>query len=145
MGRHRFEINIAAPPDVVFALYTNLDRMHEWTVGVTGVADVRGPIDQAGTSYTVLFGRMRSPTTVLAVERPRSFKTHFGNGVLRGTSEATFTADGSGGTQMTQEIQTDGLLAGAMGRLFSVGSWKGSFRGELRQFAQNAERDSPME
>jgi hypothetical protein len=57
------------PADVVFALYTNLDRMHEWTVGVTGVADVSGPIDQAGTSYTVLFGRMRSPTTVLAVER----------------------------------------------------------------------------
>ena len=145
MGRHRFEINIAAPPDVVFALYTNLDRIHEWTGGVTGVADVSGPIDKAGTTYTVLFGRMRSPTTVLAAERPRLFKTRFGSGVLRGTSEATFTPDGSGGTQMIQELQTDGLIAGAMGRLFSVGSWKGSFRGELRQFAQNAERDSPME
>ena len=141
MRRHRFEIRIAAPPATVFDLYTSLDRMHEWTGGVTGVADVSGPVDQAGTTYTVLFGRMRSPTTVLAVERPRMFKTRFGNGVLRGTAEAAFTPDGDG-TLMAQEFQTQGLIAGLMGRVFALGSYRGSFRGELREFARIAEKEA---
>ena len=44
VGRHRFEIRIAVPIDQVFDLYTNPERMHEWTGGVTGVADVSGPV-----------------------------------------------------------------------------------------------------
>ena len=106
--------------------------MHEWTGGVTGVADVSGPSDQPGTTYTVLFGRMSSPTTVLAAERPRLFKTRFGNGVLRGTSEATFTARGNDGTHMIQEFQTDGLIAGLMGRIFSIGSYRAAFAASSR-------------
>jgi uncharacterized protein YndB with AHSA1/START domain len=141
LGRHRFEVRIEAPPEDVFDLYTNLERMHEWTGGVTGVADVSGPIGQAGTTYTVLFGRMRSPTMVLEAERPRLFKTRFGNRVLRGTSEARFTPDGRG-TLVTQEFQTDGLLPGVLGRVFSIGSYKGSFRGELMEFARICEREA---
>jgi uncharacterized protein YndB with AHSA1/START domain len=141
LGRHRFEIRIAAPPEQVFDLYTNLDRMHEWTGGITGVADVSGPVDQAGTTYTVLFGRMRSPTTVLAVDRPRLFKTRFGNRVLRGTNQATLVRAGEG-TLLTQEFQTEGLLPGLMARVFSIGSYKGSFRGELNEFARICEREA---
>ena len=50
-------------------------------------------------------------------------------------------ADGSHATRMIQEFQTDGLIAGAMGRVFSIGSFKGSFRGELKEFARIAELD----
>jgi uncharacterized protein YndB with AHSA1/START domain len=141
LGRHRFKIRIAAPTEQVFDLYTNLDRIHEWTGGVTGVADVSGPPGEAGTTYTVLFGRMSSPTMVLAAERPRLFKTHFGNRVLRGTSEARFAPDGED-TLVTQEFQTEGLLPGLMGRVFSVGSHKGTFRGELMEFARICEREA---
>ena len=115
--------------------------MHEWTGGVTGVADVSGPLDQAGATYTVLFGRMRSPTMVLAAERPRLFKTRFGNRVLRGTNQATFAPAGDG-TLMTQEFQAEGLLPGLMARIFSIGSYRGSFRGELNTFARICERDA---
>jgi uncharacterized protein YndB with AHSA1/START domain len=141
LGRHRFEVRIAAPPDAVFDLYTNLERIHEWTGGVTGVADVSGPPGQAGTTYTVLFGRMRSPTMVLEAERPRLFKTRFGNRVLRGTNEARFAPAGEG-TLLTQEFQTEGLLPGFMARIFSAGSWGGSFRGELLEFARICEREA---
>jgi len=141
MGRHRFEIRIAASPEQVFALYTNLDRMHEWTGGVTRVVDISGPVDHAGTTYTVVFGRMRSPTTVLAAERPRFFKTRFGNAALRGTAEATFAAEGEG-TRMTQEFRTEGMVAGVLGRLFALGYYKGSFRGELNEFGRIAEQDA---
>jgi hypothetical protein len=84
---------------------------------------------------------MRSPTIVLAAERPRLFKTLFGNRLLRGTSEATFAPDGEG-TLMTQEFRTDGVIPGLLGRLFAIGSYRGSFRGELKEFARIAELET---
>lgn len=141
LATHRFEIPIAAPPELVFDLYTNLERIAEWTGGVTGVADVSGPMTSAGTTYTVHFGRMSSPTRVLEVRRPELFMTEFGNAVLRGVNRATFERDGVG-TLMTQELRTRGLISAIAARIFATGSWKGSFRGELREFARIAERDA---
>ena len=139
MGSYEFTVHVAAPPEHVFDLWTNLDRMHEWVGGVTRVSDVTGPLDRAGTRYTVHFGRMRSPTEVLDVDRPRRFRTKFGNRVLRGENEATFEPDGSG-TLVIQRLVTTGLISGIFARLFATGSYKGSFRGELAEFARIAGR-----
>ena len=68
MARYTFTTLVAAPVEVVFDLWTNLDRMHEWVEGVTNVTDVTGPVDRAGTRYRVWFGRMSSPTEVVAAE-----------------------------------------------------------------------------
>jgi uncharacterized protein YndB with AHSA1/START domain len=141
MGAYRFTVHVAAPPDRVFDLWTNLDRMKEWVGGVTKVTDVSGPLDRAGTRYTVWFGSMRSPTEVLGVERPRKIRTRFGNRVLRGETTATFEPDGAG-TRLTQEFQTEGLIPAVMARIFATGSWRGSFRGELDAFARLAEAEA---
>jgi hypothetical protein len=82
---------------------------------------------------------MASPTEVLAVDRPRHFKTRFGNRLLRGTNEATFQADGTG-TRLTQRFVTRGLISAVAARIFATGSYRGSFRGELAEFARLAER-----
>ena len=63
MAHYTFSTHVAAPPDDVFALWTNLDRIGEWIGGVTGVSDVSGPIDQVGTTYVVHFGPVKSPET----------------------------------------------------------------------------------
>jgi len=141
VGVYRFSIAIDAPPDAVFALWTDLDRMGEWVGGVTGVANITGPVDHAGTTYTVLFGRMRSPTTVLAADRPRHFRTKFGNLILKGESDVTFDADGDG-TLLTQEFRTHGLVSSVAARLFASGSFRGSFRGELEDFRQIVEGEA---
>ena len=141
MAVYRFSTTIAAPPDLVFALWTDLDRMSEWVGGVTGVTDVSGPIDQAGTTYTVRFGRMRSPTTVLEADRPRHIRTRFGNLILKGESDVTFERDGDG-TLLTQEFRTRGIVSAIAARLFASGSYKGSFRGELAAFREIAEREA---
>jgi uncharacterized protein YndB with AHSA1/START domain len=141
MGRYRFTQEIAALPEVVYDLWTDVDRLHEWTGGVTRVTDVTGPLDRAGASYTVWFGRMASPTIVLEAERPRTFATRFGNRLLRGESRATFEPT-STGTRLRQEFVTEGLVPAVMARLFSLGSWNGSFRGELAAFARIAEREA---
>jgi uncharacterized protein YndB with AHSA1/START domain len=141
MGQYRFEIDIAASPDRVFALWTDLDRMHEWVGGVTGVTDVHGETGRTGTRYVVHFGPMRSPTEVLEADPPKRIRTRFGNLVLRGQTVATFEPTDAG-THVTQEFWTEGLVSNVMARIFASGSYQGSFEGELRAFAAIAEREA---
>lgn len=141
MGVYRFEVRTAASPERAFDLWTNLDRMKEWVGGVTKVTDVTGPVDRAGTTYTVWFGRMKSRTTVLEAERPRIFRSRFGNLILKGSNVATFEPDGTG-TRIRQEMRTDGIVAAIFGRIFAGGSYRGSFQGELNAFAELAARES---
>jgi len=141
MPTHRLTAFSAAPPERVFALWIDLDRMKEWVGGVTKVTDVTGPVDQAGTRYVVWFGPVKSPTVVLEAERPRLLSTRFGNWILRGTSTTTFEPEGNG-TRITQVMQTHGWISAITSRLFSMGSYKGSYQGELNDFARLAEREA---
>jgi uncharacterized protein YndB with AHSA1/START domain len=140
MGTYRYEVRTAASPERAFDLWTNLDRMREWVGGVTKVTDVRGPLTVAGTTYVAWFGSMRSPTTVLEVERPRIYRTRFGNRILKGENRTTFEADGTG-TIIREEFRTDGIVAAVFARIFASGSYKGSFQGELNAFARLAEQE----
>lgn len=139
MAEFRFSILVHATPERVFDVFTDLDRMREWVGGVTRVTDRTGPMDRPGTRYTVWFGRMRSPTEVLEVERPSHIRTRFGNLLLKGETEATFEAHGDG-TRLTQVFRTRGAVSAIFARLFASGSYKGSFRGELEAFRRLVER-----
>ena len=141
MATHRLSVHVSAPPEHVFDLWINLDRMKEWVGGVTRVTDITGPVDHAGTRYTVWFGGMRSQTEVVEADRPRYFRTRFGNAILRGEASARFIPEGDG-TRVDQEFRTEGLIAAIAGWIFAQGSYPGSFRGELNAFAKIAERDS---
>jgi uncharacterized protein YndB with AHSA1/START domain len=140
MAEHRISIDIAAPPDRVFALFMDLDRVTEWVGGVTRVTDVTGPIDVAGTRYTAWFGPMKSPTEILEVERPHHVRTRFGNLILKGESDVRFEATPAG-TRLTQVFRTRGVISAITGRLFAAGSYEGSFKGELEQFRSIVERE----
>src|SRR5204862_8212173 len=100
----------------VFELWAEVGRMKEWVGGVTKVTDITGPLERAGTRYVVWVGPMKSPTEVLEVERPRRFKTRFGNGILRGVSSTTFEPEG-GGTRIVVEMRTEGLVSAITSRL----------------------------
>ena len=141
MARHRLTAFSAAPVEVVFDLWTDLDRMKEWVQGVTKVTDVTGPMTQAGTRYITWFGRVQSPSEVLEVEPPRRIRTRFGSWVLRGENRATFTPEGDG-TRIDEEIETIGWFSEITSRLFALGSYKGSYQGELNDFARLAEAEA---
>ena len=96
MARYQFTVDIAAPIEGVFDLWTNLERWHEWIGGVSKVTDVTGPTDRAGTRYTLWFGSMRSPSEILEAERPYRLRTRFGNRMLRGETHVTFEPTGTG-------------------------------------------------
>jgi hypothetical protein len=141
MGHHRFSAHLNAPREQVFDLWVNLDRLREWIVGLTRITDVTGPPDQVGTRYTAWFGRSKSLTEVLEADPPRLIRTRFGNGLLGGTTQTVFEDEG-GGTRLTEEFWTDGFIPNIAGRIFSIGSWKGSFRGELNTFVKIAEPEA---
>ena len=84
---------------------------------------------------------MKSQTVVLEADRPRRFSTRFGSWILRGVSTATFEAEGTG-TRITQDMQTEGWVSAITSRLFALGSFKGSYQGELNDFARLAEREA---
>jgi len=138
MGTHRVSVHVAAPPERVFGLWTDLDRMKDWVGGVTRVSDLTGPVAQAGTTYTVWFGPMANRTEVLEADPPRFIRTRFGTRLLAGESSASFEPDGDG-TRIDQEFRTRGLIPNIMGRIFAMGSYHGSFQGELNTFARIAE------
>ena len=141
MAHYQFTIEIDAPVEVVFDLWTNLDRMREWVGGVTKVTDATGRLDRAGTRFTVWFGPMKSPTEVLEVTRPSHFRSRFGNWLLRGENGARFESIG-GRTRLVQDFRTVGLIPAIMAWIWSRGSYRGSFEGELREFARLAEGEA---
>ena len=141
MGTHQLTVHVAAPPDVVFELWTDLDRMQEGVGGVTNVTDVTGPVGRVGSRYTVWFGRMASRTEVLEADPPRFLRTRFRSRLLGGETTATFEPEGDG-TRIVQEFRTEGLVAAIAGWIFSRGSYRGSFQGELNDFARLAETEA---
>jgi uncharacterized protein YndB with AHSA1/START domain len=141
MARYQFTVDIAAPVEQVFDLWTNAERWHEWIGGVSKVTDVSGAPGQAGTRYTIWFGSMRSPSEILEAERPHRLRTRFGNRMLRGETYVAFEPTATG-TRLTQEFRTEGLIPAISARIFALGSYKGSFRGELATFVRIAEREA---
>ena len=141
MPTYRLSTHVDAPPERVFDLWIDLDRAPEWISGLTKITDRTGPLDQKGARYTAWFGSMKSPTEVLDVMRPRFIRTSLGSAVLRGETEATFEPDGNG-TRIVQIFRTQGVIPAIAGWIFSKGTWKGSFKGELEVFRKIAEREA---
>lgn len=145
VGRYTYTIEIDAPQELVFELWTDLELMKKWVGGVTAVSEPTGPIDRPGTSYTIFFGRFGSRTEVLEAERPRLYATRSGTFWMQLRHRGTFERSGPGGTQttLTQTIDVGGSpLSRTFGWIFGHGSYRGSFLGELRHFGRIAEAEA---
>jgi hypothetical protein len=144
VGRYTYTIEIDAPPELVYELWTDLDLMKTWVGGVTKVSSPTGPMDQVGTRYTVYFGKARSETEIVEVDPPRLYMTRFGNVYLRGTNRTEIGPVDTRGerARITQTFVTEGFLPGIVGWIFGHGSYRGSFLGELRHFGRIAEAEA---
>ena len=142
VGRYTYRIEVDAPQDLVYELWTDLDLMKTWVGGVSKVSPPTGPMDQAGTRYTVYFGKARSETEIVEVDPPRLFMTRFGNVYLRGTNRTEIEPAGARQSVITQTFVTDGFLPAIVGWIFGHGSYRGSFLGELRHFGRIAEAEA---
>ena len=134
-------IDIGAPPVRVFDLWVDVERMPEWTEGLTRVTDVSGPTGEAGTRWSAWFGRSRAGAEIVAADRPRHVAWTIRFGPLAAEIDCRFEPVAAG-TRMTETIRTRGLVGGMWRRILSAGTYRGSFRGELATFARLCERDS---
>ena len=66
--------HVDAPPDRVFELGANAERIPEWNASVTEVKDVTGKLDHVGAAYTAVMKiagrRLEGRWEVVKIERP---------------------------------------------------------------------------
>ena len=70
MGTHSYAVWIEAPPERVYDLYTDLDRIGEWQEGNPRITDLFGHPSRAGSTYITHRGRFASRSEVIVAERP---------------------------------------------------------------------------
>lgn len=116
MGRHRYTRRIGASPDQVFRGFTDPGLVADW-MEASAVADLSGPLDVAGTRYTlVIRGPWRFSTRVIRSEPGRLYEI-VATGPLGASYRmvATLSAPDGGGTDL--EISTEWTVPlGPIGR-----------------------------
>jgi uncharacterized protein YndB with AHSA1/START domain len=117
MGAQRFAIWIAVPPERVYDLYTDLERVAEWQDGNPRVTDISGDPNRAGTTYTVRRGPLASRSEVILAERPIRHVVRVGGPIgLHAEVSAQFAPEGQG-TRFTVGLQAEWRFA-LLGRMF---------------------------
>jgi uncharacterized membrane protein len=125
MGHARDTYHIDAPPDRVWALYTDLSRYSEWNEGLSEVKDTSGPLDQVGSKFTavikVMGRRFEATSEVTKVEPGKLIEQH-GSVVGGGPAASSFRVEPvSGGTDVTVELDYQlpgGLIGDVADKLF---------------------------
>lgn len=143
MGQRQVSVDIGAPPERVFDLFTDAQRVGEWQTGVKSV-DATGSLAQVGSTWTVRYGGpFTVKGTVLEAQRPVSHRQRFSEmmGLVTCTTTARFVAAGSG-TRATFDLDYL-VVGGPIGRLFDEmvgGEIVGRFNKDLVGLKAIAER-----
>lgn len=143
MGVRQVAADIGAPPDRVFDIYTDAQRVGEWQGDVKGV-EASGSLADAGSTWTVRYGGpFVVKGTVLESDRPVRHRQRFSEmmGLVTCTTTARFEPAGTG-TRATFDMDYR-VVGGPIGRLFDgmVGSEiAGRFAKDLAGLKAVAER-----
>ena len=70
MGTHSYAVWIAARPEGVYDLNTDLDRIGEWQDGNPRITDLSGDPSRSGSTYMTRRGRLASRSEVIVADRP---------------------------------------------------------------------------
>jgi len=156
MGKHRYSISIAAPPEAVYDLFSDPDRHAEWESGNPRVTNRSASSLQPGTTYDLRYGggsqagsarsgRLTYHARVEAADRPHRFAIS-ANGPLglRAMTRSEFVPE-NGGTRATLEMELKWPIP-VLGRLIELVILPPRVvRQELARFKAIAERESHTE
>jgi uncharacterized membrane protein len=126
MGHIHHEYYIDAPPDVVWAVGRDPDRMPEWNTTTVAVKDVSGPLDHKGATYTTVSKIVGRPLEVhWQVERvdPSRLAEVKGSSPRGGSAHliVQYEPDGSG-TKLSTDLDYElpmGFLGDIADKLFA--------------------------
>jgi uncharacterized protein YndB with AHSA1/START domain len=142
MTRFRLERLIEAPPEAVYRLYTDSERLTEWQPGLRGTRALDGPPDDAGTTYILDQDGPELRIRVTRVESPRLHEQLESMRLYEWLATARFEPTATGATRFTFDAEFRARsrlgsivlpLAGLAGRWFA--------KQEFDRFKQVAERD----
>jgi uncharacterized protein YndB with AHSA1/START domain len=139
MGHRAHAVDIQAPPEDVYRLYTDPARIGEWQSGVRGVTATGSP-DQPGTRVTIEYGRpFTVHAEVLAAVPGRRHEQRVREllGLVTCTTVARFEPLGQG-TRATFEFDYR-VKGGPLGRLFD-GLVGGEIAGRFTKDADGLKR-----
>ena len=144
MGQRQVSADIDAPPERVFDLYTDAQRVGDWQTGVKSV-EATGSLAQVGSEWTVRYGGpFAVQGTFLDVERPVRHRQRFSElmGLVSCTTTASFVR--AGGERDSGDLRS-GLPGrrGPIGRLFDGmlgGEIVGRFKKDLAGLKAIAEQ-----
>jgi uncharacterized protein YndB with AHSA1/START domain len=116
MGHYVQTRDIAAPPDRVFAGYTDPRLMTDW-MDLAEIRDATGPLDAAGTRYLMkVRGAWGFRTEVIAAEPPNRIE-YRGRGPLGASVHVTATLTPRGTGTHLEQLTEYGIPFGPVGRL----------------------------
>lgn len=75
MGAFEYSEWIKAPPEDVWRAYVDPARLPEWQTGSPVIADIHGPADRPGSTYTSTRRPGTARTTVLSADPPHRIVT----------------------------------------------------------------------
>lgn len=111
-------IDIAAPPERVWAVMADATRWHEWTASVTSVQLLDGPELRVGGRAEIRQPKLPPARfTVTALEPGRGFTWATGNVVVRATARHRIEP-APGGARATLAVRFGGLLGWLAGRAY---------------------------
>lgn len=106
-------IEVAQPPEVVFAYATDPTRFAEWQEGVVGGHLVDGGTPRVGdtcmTTRKIGFAERRVTSRITQVDPPRSWSVNGVDGPIRATVEVKVSPlDGDQGSRLTISLDFEG-------------------------------------
>jgi uncharacterized protein YndB with AHSA1/START domain len=120
MGVARQTVWIDAPPERVWAVLVDANRLPEWNADVNAVEDVTGPLDRAGASYTQVFtagGReVRGRFEIVEADEARSREMRASLPMMARATGRDTLVPRDGGTDLTVELEFE-LKGGRIARL----------------------------
>jgi uncharacterized protein YndB with AHSA1/START domain len=127
--------HVDAPPEFVYDIATDPERLPDWYVNITAVSEVSGPLDRPGTGYTGHFRflgrRLEARVVVAETVRPSvHVMTATTSGGGRGHLATRF-ADNAGSTRVTVDVEVV-LPAGFIGALVDLAFIEAALARDIR-------------
>ena len=140
MSHVRHSILIDAPPEQVWAIGRDPERMPEWNTTVVSVKDADGPLDTPGGRFTVVSKIAGRPLDITwhieEVEAPRFFvataTTPLGGGARQ---RVDYEPEGSG-TRVTIDMEYE-IAAGLLGKVLSKAFAERAIERDVHHSAEN--------
>lgn len=121
MPQYQNSIDIAASPEQVWRVLTDVDRWHEWTASITRIERLDPPSFVPGSQFKVFQPKLRPAIWTITELKPDSNFTWVSQSPgMKVVAEHTIQPVGQGTCKLTLRTTFSGLIGLIVGRVFGT-------------------------